>query len=60
MISAIELCLNHLDRAELIERVDVLESLLAEAHAVLAERDGHVLLIPTPAPLPPELPPALA
>jgi hypothetical protein len=50
MISALELALNHLDDVELTERIDGLESLLVEAHAILAEQDGHVLLIATPPP----------
>jgi hypothetical protein len=60
VISAIELALNHLDHAELVERVDVLESLLTEGHAIFADRDGHIELIAIPVHTLPPLPPALA
>jgi len=56
VISALELCLNHVERDVLIERVDIIESLLLEGHAAFANLNGHTVLIKTPAPTLPPLP----
>jgi hypothetical protein len=58
--SAIELALNHLDDAELLERAAVLASLVEEGHATLESHGDHTILVAAPTPVLPPLSPALA
>jgi hypothetical protein len=57
MISALELCLNGLDDAELIERAEVLASIIEDGFAFLAVEDGHTILVPIALPTVPMLSP---
>ena len=60
MISALEMCLNGLDDAELHERAEVLASLIEDGHAIFADHAGHVELVALPVQALPPLPWATA